>query len=131
MKFISKEEWKALSKQTDEILINEVLSRVFNRAVETAILKLPDTISRLMVSTTATQNMTKDFFKRNSSFEEHKDIVASVTQDVESLHPEWNYEEILKEAEGVIKFKIEVLPKQGSLPLDKPEKVNLDGNGIL
>lgn len=131
MKFISDVEWKRLQDEMDEKLLNEILSRVHNSAVEKVLTKLPEVISRMISSTVALQNMTKDFFARNSSFQDHKDIAASVIQDVESLHPDWTYEEVLKEAEGVIKLKIEATKGQQILPLDKPKEVNLDGNGVL
>jgi len=131
MKFISDEEWKIMGAEPNAELINEVLTRVYNSAVEAAIRKLPDVVSRMVASTTATQAMTKDFFARNKGFDEHKEIVAAVVQDVESLHPDSNYAEILKMAEVGIKEKISAISKMPKLPLDKPSEVNLSGNGVL
>ena len=131
MKFISKEECEMLGTRLDEELLNEILSRVYNAAIEKAITKLPEVISRMVASKTATQAMTNDFFKRNKDFENHKEIVASVIQEIDSQNPGMNYDEILKDAESIIIEKIIATYKKETLQLDKPSEVNLKGNGVL
>ena len=131
MKFISNEEWKELNKQPDEMLINEILSRVCNMAVENAIRKLPEVVSRLMATTAATKALTQRFFEDNKDFEKHKDIVTAVVQDVESLHPDWDYAAILKEAEDKIQQKIIAGNNVPELAMDIPKDINLDGNGVI
>ena len=132
MKFITREELDRISNTSNgEELLNEILTRVYNAAVEAAIRKLPEVVSRMVSNTSATQAMTKDFFNRNKIFEDHKDIVRSVIQDVESQHPEWDYAKILEASASIINDKIKIDPKQIDLPLDKPAIVNLDGNGVL
>lgn len=131
MKFVSKEEMAELMKSEDESLINEILSRVYNAAIEAKIRKLPEVISRMIANTTATQAMTKDFFKRNEGFENHKDIVAAVIQDIESVNPDKEYGFILLEAEPIIKEKIAALGLAKNMPMDLPAVVNLKGNGVL
>ena len=131
MKFISKEECEMLGTRLDEELLNEILSRVYNAAIEKAITKLPEVVSRMVASTTATQAMTNDFFKRNKDFENHKEIVASVIQEIDSQNPGMNYDEILKDAESIIIEKIIATYKKETLQLDKPSEVNLKGNGVL
>ena len=131
MKFISEEEWKELIKSPDATLMNEILSRVYNGAIEAAIRKLPEVVTRMVASTTAQQAMTKDFYGRNAGFEDHKVTVTSVVEEVESAHPELDYDAILKKAEPIIKEKIEAVKCAEDLPLDLPKEVNLEGNGVL
>lgn len=131
MKFITKEECETLGIGADADLLNEILSRVYNAAIEAAIRKLPEVVSRMVANTTAVQTMTKDFFNRNKDFDTHKEIVAAVIQDVESKNPAWDYNKILNEAEGSIKEKIVATKNIPKLSLDKPTKVNLDGNGVI
>ena len=131
MKFISNEEWKALSEQKDETLVNEILSRVFNSAVESAIRQLPEVVSRMVASTAATKAMTNKFLDRNKEFKDHQRIVTLVLQDIESKNADWDYEKILEEAEPIIKEKIKAEKEVPALPMDKPENVKPDANGVL
>ncbi len=131
MKFISKEECEILGLGEKEELLNEILSRVYNGAIEGSIKKLPEVISRLMVSTAATQKMTKQFFADNEEFEDHKEIVAAVVQDIDSLHPDWNYGDIMEEAKPIIKEKIAAIKNKSDLQLGLPDEVNLKGNGVI
>ena len=107
MNFISKTEWDELQLQHgNEDLLNEILSRVYNKAIEDTLRKIPDVISRLLKSTIATQKMSTEFYARNKSFAEHQDIVASVIQDVESRNPNAGYKDILMDSESIIRDKI-------------------------
>ena len=129
MKFISQEEWKRLTEEMDESLMNEILSRVHNAAVENTIRKIPELLSRMVKTTTATHAMTEDFFTRNISFKEHKDIVTQVVRDVESRNPDWDYTKILNVAEPLIKEKLSI--KIPNLDTGIPNKINLKGNGVI
>lgn len=129
MKFISSEEWKRLTEEQDESLMNEVLSRVHNAAVENTIRKIPELLSRMVKTTTATHAMTEDFFKRNELFKKHRDTVMQVVRDVESRNPDWDYTKILNAAEPLIKEKLSI--KIPSLDTGIPKEINLKGNGVI
>jgi hypothetical protein len=133
MKFISEEEWADIIKSPKPDLINEILSSVHNAAVETAIRKLPEIVIKMVATTTAIKAMSSDFYEKNKDFAEHKDIVHSVVQDIESKNPDLDYGEILKQAEPIIKEKIKGLKFGKDLPCDLPDKVNLNlkGNGEI
>lgn len=107
MKFVSRKEWDELQLQHgNEELLNEILSRVCNKAMEDTLRKLPEVVSRMLKSTIATQNMSKDFFDRNKDFVNYPDIVNSVVQDTESKNPNASYKDILKDSESVIQSRI-------------------------
>jgi hypothetical protein len=131
MKFISKEESEILGLGADEDLLNEILSRVYNAAIEKALTKLPEVVSRMVANTAANKAMTKEFYSKNERFVGHKEIVASVVQEMDAQNPGKNYSEILEEAAPIIEQKIETIEKQKSLLLDKPSEISLNGNGIL
>lgn len=131
MKFISKEECEILGMGLDEELLNEILSRVYNAAIEEAIKKLPDVVSRMVRNTTATQVMTKKFFSVNKGFDKHTDIVAGVIEDIESQYPNKDYKDILSDAIPIIKQKISITENLPALSLDTPSSINLNGNGVI
>ena len=132
MKFITKEELDRIGSTTNgEELLNEILTRVHNAAVEYTLRKLPEIVDKMVVNATAHQAMQKDFFSRNEEFIKHRNIVAQVIQDIESLNSNMNYTDILKKAEPIIKEKILALKDIEKLPLDLPAAVNLDGNGVI
>jgi hypothetical protein len=129
MKFIAKEEWQQMQGEQGFDMINEVLMRVYNRAVEDAIRSIPSVISRLLVSIPARKKLIKDFHERNPSYKDHKEIVAKVVQDVESDNPDMDYDQLLRASEPIINRHIEACTSK--LPLEKPTAVNLKGNGVL
>ena len=131
MKFITNEEWKVLLEQPNEILINEILSRVYNAAVEEAIKKLPEVVTRMVKNTTATQIMTKEFFAANKGFDKHTEIVAGVLEDIESQYPNKDYKDVMAEAVPLIREKIAASKNIPDLSLDCPDNPNLDGNGVI
>lgn len=131
MIFVTKEEWKKITESEDEGPINEGLSRLYNKAVEDTIRRLPEVISRMLANTAAIQSMTKEFFAKNKDFEAHKPTVAAVVQEVESANPGLSYDKILEKAEPLIRAKINAVVTTKDFPMWKPEAVNLNGNGIL
>jgi hypothetical protein len=113
------------------VIINEILSRVYNRAVEDALRQTPDLMLRLFVSMQAQQETKKDFYDRNPDFKNYLDIVQSVVQKVEAKNPDKSYEFILGLSEPMIRQQIVMMADLKKLPLDKPKEVNRDGKGIL
>lgn len=132
--FISQDEFKQLVDAKDEVLLNEILSRVFNKAVETAICSMPDIITRLIKSISATQKMSADFFDANKEFKNHLDIVTAAIQEVEAAHSDWNYDRILTESVPIIKQKVAMLDKVAlvEVPIER-DKISIiqTANGVL
>lgn len=78
--------------------LNEVLSRVHNRAVEDAIRMTPELAARLLKNTSAIVGMLDSFNKAHPEFKGHEDVVRKVLQDVESENPGDSYDRILEKA---------------------------------
>lgn len=135
MQFITEEEVSKLrgssSIKEATLAINEVLVRVYNKAVEEALSKSPDLMLRLLVSQQAQQKSAKDFYDRNPGFKEHRDIVQTTVQMVEAENPGKDYSFILGLSEPMIKQKISKLAELKKLPLDRPEAFNPNGTDIL
>jgi len=130
LQFITKEEMMEIQRGTVESaarIINEVLSRVYNKAVEDTIRQTPDLMLRLFVSQQAQQKQVKDFYDRNPNFKAHRDIVQSTVQQVEAANAGKDYNFILGLAEPIIRGRISKLAELKELPVDKPDLSKLNG----
>lgn len=134
MQFMTKEEVLRMRDANVEeavYIVNEILTRVYNKAVEKALTDTPDLMLRLFMSQQAQKEMVIAFYDKNPEFKEHRDIVRAIVQKVESENPGKNYSFILGLSEPMIRQKIAKWATLKELPLDKPEQVNRDGTGIL
>lgn len=69
---------------------------VIDRAVEKALLLLPEVVGNLIVSHVAMNKLTTDFYRQHPEFREHKEALASLVEMVEGRNPGMKYEDILK-----------------------------------
>jgi len=109
VEFISLAECKALEDCSTEYMykaINEMLSRVFHRAVESAIRSMPELIVRLTEQTTTLNRMTEKFFADNLKFKAYPELVNSTVAELESDNPGDDYTTILAKATKQIQNKI-------------------------
>lgn len=114
LEFVSLEEVKALPLHLDaggaqavQALLNEVLTRVHNRAVETALLSMPETILYLLRNQASKAKLFKDFSAENSDLVGDARFPATV-EEIEALHPAWAYEQVLAEAARIHRAAKEV-----------------------
>jgi hypothetical protein len=132
--FMTKEEVLRMRSSTIEeavYIVNEVLSRVYNKAVEDTLRQTPDLMLRLFVSQQAQNKLVTDFYESNPDFKGHRDIVQSIIQKVEASNPGKTFEFILSLSEPMIRDKISKLALLKELAYDKPEEVNKDGTKAL
>lgn len=111
--FISKEEFIKLRDAQDESFINEILMRVYNKAIEDSLALLPRTLVAYTKKQTEIANLISDFYKNNKEFIEHKQIVTKVVGEIEKENPGLTYSFILSKATPIIRNKIELLNKEG------------------
>lgn len=104
IEFVSLDEVKALPLHLDaggvlamHGLLNEALTRAHNKAVETAMLSMPDTITYLLRHQAGKGKLLTDFMAANPDLREDKGFVEAL-QAVEAMHPGWSYEKMLDEA---------------------------------
>ncbi len=104
IEFITPEEVKALPLSLDiqgcealRALLNEALTRVHHRAVETAMLSMPDTITYLLKHQAAKAQLARTFLSQNQDLARAPEFKEALAE-VEALHAGWSYEQMLAEA---------------------------------
>ena len=112
MEFITQEEFKKIVESQDLTLMNEVLSRVFNKAVESAIQMTPALTAQLIKTAVGTRKITDKFLADNPGFAGHETIVQEIVRKVEIDNPGMDYQQILQAAVPRINAKISELKGQ-------------------
>ncbi len=104
IEFVTLEEIGGLGFALDHVgrerlrdFLNEALNRVFNKAVETAMLSMPDTVLFLLKHTAGKQKLAEQFLAQNPDLKGDEIFLEMVTL-VESENAGWSYERILEEA---------------------------------
>jgi hypothetical protein len=95
---------------------------IINKAVERALLMLPDTVGNLIANHVALSKLNSKFYADHPEFKDKKDIVASVVEMIEGKNPLDKYEDLLKKAVPEIKRRIDTL---GKLDMEKVSIPNL------
>lgn len=112
MEFITKEEFIKLIDTQSVDMMNEVLSRVFNKAVETALQMTPKLTAQLIKSSVGMRKITDKFLSDNPQFKGHEMIVEQVVRQTELDNPGFTYEQVLSTAVQRINEKISVVSSQ-------------------
>lgn len=107
--FITEEETLKILTEGDSKLLNEVLERVYNKAVEKALLMLPEVVGRLGKRNEIITSLLKQFLSENKNFLNHKELVLQVVQEIEIKNPSLKFDEILLLAKPTIEQKIKLL----------------------
>lgn len=76
--------------------LEEILTRVYNMAVEHTLLQVPNLMGGLFKMSAKVDKLKKEFFANNKDIS--KDIIRPIFKDVEEAHPEWSPEKIIEEA---------------------------------
>jgi hypothetical protein len=103
---------------------------IISKAVERALLMLPDTVGNLIANHVALSKLNSKFYADHPELKDKKDIVASVVEMIEGRDPLKGYEDILKEAVPEIKKRINTF---GHLDMErvKPPELDFKGHGEL
>jgi len=87
-------------------MTDEEKQEIIDKAVEKALLLLPETVGSMMASAAAMNTINKEYYAKNPGFDKHKDVVQSVVEMVEGNNPLLDYKDILKKATPDIKKRI-------------------------
>jgi hypothetical protein len=87
----------------------EIIEEAVNKAVERAMLMLPDTVGHLIQDHISMTKLNAGFYKDHPEFRDKKDVVAAVIEMVEGENPFDDYEDLLKKAIPKIKERIETM----------------------
>jgi len=108
--FVTQDEWERVQSTTDSRqIVNEILSRLYYKAIESTLRSLPELISRLTEQATALNAVTTKFFADNVEFNNYKELVIATVTEVEEQNPGLSYSDVLKKATVSIKTKIEAI----------------------
>lgn len=102
---------------------------LIDKAVEKALLSLPEVVGNLMTQHSTHVKMNADFYKAHPEFSDHKDIVSSVVEMIDGQNPLLDYKEKLDKAIPEIRKRIKTFAQ-----LDKSSVTNnpkRDFNGVL
>jgi len=88
------------------MMTSEEKQEIIDKAVEKALLMLPEVFGNLMANHAAMAKLNSVFYKDHPEFKDKKDIVVSVIEMVEGRDPTAEYKDILKEAVPEIKKRI-------------------------
>lgn len=108
-KFCSEEEFLEVVVSGKKEVFDEILSRVFQKAVESAILYLPEAVDKLGKRLAYTTKVFGEFIEKHPEYREHKDLVVHTMQKLELESPNKNIEEILASSVAVIDREIKLL----------------------
>ncbi|MCK4330882.1 hypothetical protein KAX02_13715 [candidate division WOR-3 bacterium] len=92
---------------------------IIDKAVEKALLLLPEAVGSLMVNQAVLHKLNREFYTKYPEFNKQREAVSSVIELVEGRNPLMKYEDILREAVPEIKRRIKTL---GTLDMNNVSK---------
>ena len=87
----------------------EIVNEAVEKAVEKALLVLPETVGNLIANHVALSEINADFYKNHPEFKDKKDIVVSVIEKIDGENPLLDYKDILGKAVPEIQRRIETV----------------------
>ena len=124
------------------MVTEEDKQEIIDRAVERALLILPETIGNLMTQHAALAKLNSEFYKEYPEFREHKESVVAAMEKVDGENPLLKYEDKLKKAVPEIRERINLLkrldmataptsPNRDFSKFDIPQVDRVSNNGAL
>lgn len=90
--------------------------QLIEETIERLLLRLPEVVGNLMNDHALNLKLNREFYKSYPEFQQHKDVVVSVIEQVEGQNPLKSYKEILALAKPKIQ---ELIQTKAGLSLDK------------
>ena len=87
----------------------EIIREAVEKAVEKALLVLPDTVGSLMMDHIAMNKLNRELYKEHPEFKDHKDAVVSVIEAIDGKNPLLDYKDKLGKAVPEIRKRIETM----------------------
>jgi hypothetical protein len=117
------------------MITEEEKQEIIDRAVEKALLMIPDVVGNMMSQHAVLSKINSQFYKDHPEFKDKKNIVATVIEEIDGKNPTMNYEEILKLAVPRIKDRLKTMSGLDMVSVtNRPERDLsrlLPGNGEL
>lgn len=106
------------------MITEEEKQDIIERAVEKALLTLPEVVGNLMASRAAMTSLIEKFYDEHPEFKECKKTVAMVIEDVEGKDPTAEYQDILKRAVPEIKRRITMMTPLNTIDVPAVPKID-------
>jgi len=110
-------------------VLDEVLDRVYNKAVERALTLMPNTVASLIKFATNLKNVEDSYMKANNDLVEHTDRLKELIGSTSSEHPDWDVAKVVDESGKDLRRELKTISNIGALDLtslEPPRKVILD-----
>lgn len=117
MEFLTEQEFNDLSYET----VNEVLTRVYNKAIEDTLAALPNYILKILENTARFNKIKAEFLERHKDALKDKEKFIQALDIAEMAMPGASYEDILDKALELTNTKLS-LPE--SVPINPDEAMN-------
>jgi len=130
MEFMSKAECATLFGSNESTLINEILERVYNKAIEDTLKYLPEIITSLIVKTKGIETIFKKFEELNPELANKKQEIMQMVMEIEGENGALSLEEILEK----VPERIKAIMREPEIPKDQPhtvEEVERISNGFI
>lgn len=93
---------------------------IINMAVEETLLKIPEVVGSLMMNHASKVRTKKMFYEKFPEFSTHRDIVATVIEDVEGSDASLDFDKIIERAIPKIKRQIASIKDLDTKKVKKP-----------
>jgi len=103
-----------------------MMRKIIDLTTENVLLKIPEVIGNLITHHVAMNKNNKDFYNAHPEFRKHKEIVASVLEQIEGKNPPMDYHKLLDKAIPQISDRIKETQK---LDFENLKIPSMDFNG--
>lgn len=111
MEWTTEEEFLQITVEGKKEVFEEILTRVYNKAIESALCHTPLMVQKMAKKVELVNSASKKFFTDNPEYKDYIDIVLQTIQRTEIEFPGMIFEEIVKEAKPEIDRKIANIKK--------------------
>lgn len=111
------------------MITEEEKQEIIDKAVEKAMLVLPEVVGNLITQHVALSKLNTEFYSTHPEFKDKKDIVASVIEMIDGENPLMGYKDLLIKAVPKIKERISITSGLDTKTVH--EGINKNFNGII
>ncbi len=111
-------------------ILENVLDRVFNKAVERALQMIPHVLPSLLKYAANLKNIKDSYIKANPDLVEHTVRLKELIGITSSDHPDWDITKIVEESGKDLRQEIKTVSSIGAIDLtslERPSKEDLNG----
>lgn len=109
---------------------------IVDMVIEEVMVQMPDVIGNLMKSHAKLSQLNHEFYAKHPEFQQHKDVVCAIIEQIEGVDLSQKYEDILKKAAPKIKKQIDLIDSLDMKVKNNPRipttiEFDTKGNGLI